>query len=96
MVVGKAFGKSETPKSKQTKKQVYLKEKIAVSIMGFLLFFKLGEGPEAPQVASSDDDRSMSSDESELESDEEEREKRLYVVAVFVGCGVRLNHAFVF
>lgn len=51
--------------------------------MGFLLFFKLGEVPEAPQVASSDDDRSMSSDESELESDEEEREKRLYVVAVF-------------
>lgn len=51
--------------------------------MGFLLFFKLGEGPEAPQAASSDDDRSMSSDESELESDEEEREKRLYVVAVF-------------
>lgn len=51
--------------------------------MGFLLFFKLGEGPEAPQVASSDDDRSMSSDESELESDEDEREKRLYVVAVF-------------
>ncbi|RMX56550.1 hypothetical protein pdam_00007187 [Pocillopora damicornis] len=36
----------------------------------------LGEGPEAPQAASSDDDRSMSSDESELESDEEEREKR--------------------
>lgn len=64
--------------------------------MGFLLFFKLGEVSEAPQVASSDDDRSMSSDESELESDEEEREKRLYVVAVFVGCGVRLNHAFVF
>lgn len=64
--------------------------------MGFLLFFKLGEVPEAPQVASSDDDRSMSSDESELESDEEEREKRLYVVAVFVGCGVRLSRAFVF
>ena len=53
--------------------------------MGFLLFFKLGEVPEAPQAASSDDDRSMSSDESELESDEEEREKRLYVVAVFFG-----------
>ena len=32
LVVGKAFGKSETPKSKQTKKQVYLKEKIAVPI----------------------------------------------------------------
>lgn len=64
--------------------------------MGFLLFFKLGEVPEAPQVASSDDDRSMSSDESELESDEEEREKRLYVVAVFVGCSVRLSRAFVF
>ena len=64
--------------------------------MGFLLFFKLGEVPEAPQVASSDDDRSMSSDESELESDEEERQKRLYVVAVFVGCGVRLSRAFVF
>ena len=65
--------------------------------MGFLLFFKLGEVPEAPQVASSDDDRSMSSDESELESDEEEREKRLYVVAVFFwGSGITLNHAFVF
>lgn len=65
--------------------------------MGFLLFFKLGEVPEAPQVASSDDDRSMSSDESELESDEEEREKRLYVVAVlFLGSGITLNHAFVF
>lgn len=36
----------------------------------------LGEVPEAPQPASSDDDRSMSSDESEIESDEEEREKR--------------------
>ena len=64
--------------------------------MGFLLFFKLGEVPEAPQAASSDDDRSMSSDESELESDEEEREKRLYVVAVFLGSGITLNHAFVF
>ena len=40
--------------------------------------FKLGEVPEGAQMtgASSDDDKSVSSDESEIESDEEEREKR--------------------
>ena len=39
---------------------------------------KLGEVPKGSQMAtaSSDEDKSVSSDESEIESDEEEREKR--------------------
>lgn len=58
--------------------QSYLCTTIISFFLIFFSCFKLGEVPEAPHVAiaSSDDDKSMSSEESEIESDEEEREKR--------------------
>ena len=72
--------------------------KLLQSILDLSKFsFKLGEVAEGPQVtgASSDDDKSMSSDESEIESDEEEREKRWVFVLQMLDCFSLNNKLFI-